>query len=395
MAAILAVCPLMLAGCGALGGVFYPEGKKNTRDFAQHRFEYELIPNAELAKESTTPDWPLGRHVFKRGPDRLMVLTRITSFPVNMKKPSLGFRDARVERVWINIPLDVPVGQQFTLEESFTDFHVGYDRAEENLKNFYIRAIKPQGTVQVMAWRNNEIDVKLDIRVRPEMDLEWHITDVITVPIYPNGNWAREYVDPNFSVGGESLVDAGTQTDAQTTADQGTPATDATNPAVGVAQQNPANDAAKVAGGDAVKPADGEGEAPKGEAMAIAGMWINDEPAAPFELRYQFDDKGNFIMGSTRGGGNYAPGMKYGTYEIRGNDLIMDVSRYEFDGRDHMMYSNNHTIIVKAYMVDGDLILDGDLGGREGKRTVRLRSTKFPDMNFVLPPRGRSGKYQF
>lgn len=398
LSAVIAVCTLALGGCGVTEGVFIPQG--DTKNYVQHRLEYELIPNAELATESTTPDWPLGRHVFTRGPDRLMVLTRITMFPVNKKKPSLGYRDGRVERIWINIPLDVPVGQQFTLEEIFTDFHVGYDRAEKDLQKFYIRAVRPLGTVQVLAWRDTEVDVKLDIRVRPEMDVEWHIKDVITVPIYPNGNWAREYVDPNFKA--PVLADA-SNNDASAT-DTGTTVAAVESGVDGAnTEQNPVDvkQPDKVAGngGDPDKVAAGGNDAAGGDEVAavqpLTGQWINDDGAAPFELRFQFDDKGKFIMASTRGGGNYAPGMKYGTYELRGNDLVMNVERYEFDGRDHMMYSKNTTIIVKRYFVDGDLILDGDLGGREGKRTVRMRSTKFPDMNFVLPPRGRTGKYQF
>ena len=76
----IGVATLALAGCGwGLTEGLNP-GRKVDPTTAQFRLESELIPNSSLAREDTSPDWQGGRYAFTNGADRLLVISRITSY---------------------------------------------------------------------------------------------------------------------------------------------------------------------------------------------------------------------------------------------------------------------------------------------------------------------------
>lgn len=196
---LLAASAVMLGGCWGVHTV--PEVDPST---AQSRIEAEVIDRAELVRQDTPP-YHHGRHAYRRGADRVLVLTRITSFAHRQgedKNAPVVRKDTNFERAWIAIPLGTPIGQPLDLEQLSQDFLTGYDvkkpTATEQNPDFFIFPGTIRGRLTVVEERPDALVLDLNLVVHPEAE-PWAVRERMTVPMGMDGRWAQ-IAPPDASV---------------------------------------------------------------------------------------------------------------------------------------------------------------------------------------------------
>jgi len=129
---------------------------------------------------------------------------------------------------------------------------------------------------------------------------------------------------------------------------------------------------------------------------SIVGKWISPE----FELdlgphpgwfiyRFQFDPDDTFVYARIWRK-DYCTIMRYGTYLLRGNTLLLDIERGQCGGTPDIHKPMN---FLKVSWEGEDLILDSNMaeisdhyGGKPVPVRVHLYRTDYPDMNKVDAP---------
>ena len=185
----------LLTGCdiGLFEGIY--QGQAPNWSSAMGRTETEIVPNAQLYKEDTSPVFPAGRWGFRPGADRLLVITHITS--VDTRDPddsdkTLGQQhDKYIERIWLTIPLGTPIGQVIKAEDLNDKFLVGYDVAEvgSNEDKFFIQPINVKGKINVLQEdaKNGTALVDIDIIAAPRGLILWRLRETREVAVVPSG----------------------------------------------------------------------------------------------------------------------------------------------------------------------------------------------------------------
>ena len=112
LAAALALAGLSMGGCL----IFTPNKPLPTTSTDEARVEFEVVTNARLVWEDTTPI-TMGRQAFMDGADHLLVMTRITSVNQDADNPKSPRVDRYFERVWITVPMGMAQGQELIVEE--------------------------------------------------------------------------------------------------------------------------------------------------------------------------------------------------------------------------------------------------------------------------------------
>jgi hypothetical protein len=192
----------VLAGCW---GVYYPDKVDPWRSSTDR--DIELVSDAVLAKENTSPEWQLGRYVYKRGSDRLLVIANITSWPDKREDGDPLRQKQRItERVWITIPQNTPVGKTLQIEKLEEAFLAGYDVAETGSTGFYIMPNRLLGTITILEERPNEVLMSIDVVCEPERLLSWRYKQVVAVPMSPNGMYAQLSTDDTVKIVGRPGV---------------------------------------------------------------------------------------------------------------------------------------------------------------------------------------------
>jgi hypothetical protein len=388
VALLLLACLLTVSGCFILP--MEPKSKGPATD--QYRLEMEFLSNVSLVSEDTSPWWDLGRHAYKKGTDRLIVIGRTTSYADKNEdnEPIEGtLRDRKLERVWITIPSDVPLGKALKLEELEVQFLTGYDVNNLDSKGFFKGPHLMKGFVNLIDEGPDKVSVVFDIEIRPNRPFQaenWKVEGKHTIKVVPDGKIATIAVSRDVQVGAAPATPAGTGDGVATP-----PAVPATPVAVPtLSGENKTND-------NTTTPAVAKTDEPKVESRAVTGKWMYETPGMDF--RFQFGDNGKFILSHGRGDGvsdTYAPCMNYGTYQIKKTKtaewLVMVVDRCEFDGTSAMkdFYPENKTIMMKMEWENDNLVLRGTLPILKNKDTKFVcRAGDFQDMNKVLPPKGR------
>ena len=376
---VVVLAAFALTGCWAFP--MEPKDKGLTTD--TYEVEMEFLPNARLVKEDTSPHWDLGRHAFVKGTDRIVVVTRITSYLDKTEdgKPIVGTeRRRKAERVWITIPGDLPLGQAFKLEE-IEDLHItGYDVTNLDGKGYFLGPALLKGYVRLDAVNDERAVITFDMEVRPGMRAfpanNWSVIGEHKVDVYPDGRHATRAISRDLAV---------------------EPAPTPPSP-VSVKPEN-LNNNDKPANRD-VEPVDpnavANADLPK-EDKPITGRWICDTPK--FEYRFQFEEGGKFIFAHTKGNGindDDAPGMNYGTFEVKRTKssewVVLLVDKCMFDDKDYKkeIYQDKPTLMMKVEWENDQLVLTGELPINNNKLTrLVLSPAEFKDMNVELPPRGR------
>ena len=261
----------MLCGCAAAGSL-------------SSHVESELVIDATLVREDTSPD-PRGRFGFARGHDWILVITRITSAG-RQSSDRLGHSpdDRYVERLWLTIPRDAPLGSQLDLAQLSELIGVGYDRNDRQ-RGFFISPIRCSGRVRILAHREQQAVVYIDVQVAPVGFELWRLSQVMTVPVTTDGirasgvqeqdfrnSWFRsnpigQSVSTSLPMPTESQVDAAGSDGIGTVAD-----------------------AAESGGFVQIRPKAGSGpEGQSSEALpdrSITGQWLGQTPAHPDKPHY-------------------------------------------------------------------------------------------------------------
>jgi hypothetical protein len=195
-AAGLVLAIASLAGCWGVWGARQGDVKPSTAEF---RNELELVPSAKLTKEDTSPDWPLGREAFVRGDDRLLVISRITSWarPREDEKAPIVRDDHILERVWVTVPAGTPLGKQLKVEDLLDRFLVGYDVGLIG-QGIYIEPYRALGTVTLIEEKPNMVIANVDVVVEPQRHPSWRVRGVYEVPVSTTGIRATTVTPPPY-----------------------------------------------------------------------------------------------------------------------------------------------------------------------------------------------------
>lgn len=335
---------------------------------AESRQEFEVVSNAQLKRQDTRPRWPLGTFVYKKGVDRLLVISNITSYQQRKDEDpdsaATGPRfDKWVERVWITIPFDTPVGKSLDLNRLEQDHLVGYDRGDVEEGAMLIHPQRVLGRVTILEERDDAVVVDLDLSVTIRSFPGWKVKTKTVVPVSDTG--VRASAAKTLAT-----TDVAVKTDDPDKKDD-----------------NPDNTGADNKDDPAIAKADQKDEEKEATAKLV-GQWTGDLPG--FDLLFQFDEDGKFVYASRREG-DVPPSMKYGTWKVRGDLLILYVKRYEISGVNHMRFLDQPMMILhQKFNEEEKLVISGDMRDREGVIRMTADRGDFPNMNKNMPPNGNA-----
>ncbi len=376
----------LLVAAGWLAGCDVIQGYHRTRDdgpsTSQFRYEVEFVPNAVLVREDTSPHWQLGRYAFKRGADRLLVISRITSFAEKLTKRQINRGqvssryDKNLERVWITIPLGIPIGEELDLKELEWDFLIGYDEGDLDTGLMYTQPNRVLGKLKLLEERPDEVVIAIDMVVEPQKKPRWDgFHKVITVPVTPNGVRATPVRD---DLAGQWLIENPPPRSTPTPTIGHTPpqaVTPEPEPVLGQAPPPPATQPATATASQ-----DQEPEEPALTAEELVGRWISkrgrgDGHDPVFEYRLQFNANGTFVLADQRPG--YPFMARWGEYQVLKDYVVFTTTRFTGldTDNDHMHHIADSLMqSAKVERKDGgNLILTGKLPvrGKAGNNVVK------------------------
>ena len=389
---VVGLLGILMASCNSIQGISIP--RDDGPSSAEFRFDAEFIPNAVLVREETTPHWPLGRYAFKRGADRLLVVSRITSFSEkrdskDKEESEFGPRyDKVLERVWITIPLGTQIGEALDLETLERKFLVAYDEGELD-GGIYVQPNRIYGTVRVLEEKSDSVTVDIDMVVQTKRMPSWSYHHTGPVSITHTGiraKPARRYTEANTN-----FIKRGTQT---SNIDQPHPTTESTL----ASEENDLQQSSET-------PADNtsSGLPPNSQSTSkmILGQWIGETHFVPgkpiFECRFQFDPDGKFYYSVAR---EAPPQRRYGTYEVKGKFVVLNIEYYYF-ANERPRTTEGLELGFRVQVLRFDPTPDGGMTirvvGPEGAAlrdtftSVNVKPTRFPDMFKVPPPQRGEG----
>lgn len=380
---MLGVALAVLPGCFVLP--LEPKDKGAATD--RYRIEMEFLPGAQMVREDTSPTWELGRQAFVPGTDRIIVIGRTTSYADKDEdgKPLAGTdRDRKLERVWITIKTDVPLGKALKMEDLELEYQTGYDVNNLDSKGFFNGPALMKGYVNLVEEGPDKVVVIFDLEVRPNKPFQaenWKIEGKHTIVVVPQGRIATAAVSRDVQVGEPSVPPSVSPTPP--TVDGGT-STPVTTPAL-TTPKDPSVDT--PAASTQTKP-----DEKKETAKSIVGRWSYNTPG--MDYRFQFGDNGKFIYSTGRGDGgtdNYEALMCYGTYEIKRSKTSDWVVLVVEKGDINEAFKNDKTALLKLEWDGNNPVLSVTHGMTRSNTAVRFACTPgdWEDMNKFLPPPGR------
>lgn len=378
---------LLLLAIPLLAGCFHPTvvGKSAPRS-DRVRVESELVADARLVREKTQPN-PQGRYAFAEGAHHLLVITRITSLLVDRDAADEHREDRVWERVWITLPAGMPLGAELSLKELEEQFLVGYDRRDDDVAP-YIRPARVTGVVALLERDAEQALVRLVAKVDPWREEGWRVDTTMVVPVTRDGIYATPVADVHaYDHEAEQMLQPMRPPPLLP------PSPLAVTPSGGTAVVADAR-AAMAAARAGVTGQD-----------AIVGQWIGTTPphleGLYYRLHLQLDADGTFVHATGRGAGagtGFAPGMRYGTWRLRGDYLQLDVKKFVF--RDlNSLPEEGLAIVLQVAWDGGQLLLSGDFKhpiGDPGKfgpdLQIRFKRASYPDLGEYRPePNLRDG----
>lgn len=398
-AVMLLACVLALSvGCDSISYVFPPTIQDTGASTDQYAVEFEYVPDAQMVTEDISPVWDLGRHAFKRGTDRILIISRTTSYSEKDEDYDVipgTMRERRRERAWITIPGDVPLGKAVKLEDIEKEFYTGFDVNNLDGKGPLNSTALMKGYVKMTSLTETGATFELHIEIRPNRPFrgkDWIIQGEEAVKIYPNGHYATYTVSRDDAIvvqdreGGIAPKVETPSSDANVdTGDQSSTQAATTNTG------DNANPVASTNGNEA-----GDQNVVRKEVTAadIVGKWKGETKAHSW--RFQFEKNGVFIISHVRGNGidsTFAPAMRYGFYTMKQSRtstwIVLDHKAFYFDVVDHMSFLESKSVLMKLSSEEGKIIFHGNFSkGMEDLR-VELEQANFEDLNKVLPPPGR------
>lgn len=419
---LLVVCAFATMGCWGLG-----EGIHTSRDSglstSRFRTEYEVIPNAVVMREDTEPRWQLGRYVFVRGADQVVVISRITSWSDNATKRQRksgdipDMKDQILERLWITIPQGTEVGQELDLHALSYRFLASYDRGNVGDEQF-ARPFRVLGNIRITEIGEGYVRMRVRIRLTSDLTTAWEIFENdLKTPLAPDGKYGKQ-AEPDaviysLSRPGElptpgltpvQMTPEMTQTPSSAGPLKVTPetpgtannaATEEARKAAAAAAAPPAmlgsnlNDAQPpVNPADPAKPAVEAAPAavdankPADETAAVKGKWYSRTPA--WEVFVQLNDDGSFVHSAARP--LAVPAVVKGEWRVRGGYLVLRIQSLTIEGKSHMAMrkDNPYAMLKLQWDNDNTVIMDGDMPGpNQMNARYEMHRAEFPDMNFI------------
>lgn len=357
-------CATMIAAMTGCWGAW--NAKDAPPSTAQFRTETEFVPDAQIVKEDVSPDWEQGRQAFIRGTDRVLVLTRYTStvdVPMSNNQPEVR-SDKFKERAWIQVPADIPLGQEINVDELEKRFLLAYDN-EERGKGMFVKPYRIAGRMTLLEEKDGNMIAFLDILVTPHRDLPpWRVKGITPMPITRSGINARPAVN--------ALLKQQGGTPSTGTGGTSTPTSTAPSSAAPGAPAAPSNPAPTAKTTTPVKAAD---LAPA-DSKSLVGKWAGD--AGGYKYQFQFDNNTRFVFNSTKGG---ATGIRRGTYSLKGDYIVLHIEHYDIGGADKLKTMTSPYVMLRVDWVNGGPSLSGDLKSEEGRVQIPLKTADFPPMN--------------
>ncbi len=285
--------------------------------------EAEWIPRAAMGS------LPPGRFEFGPGEDDVVVISRI----VGRQPPEMG----EIDRLWLALPAGTEAGKPVDLERLQREARLGFDRGAYN-KGIFAELPTIEGTITLRRRHDQWMVVQLHGRLVPVTGPAWVLEDHFVAYLTPDGRHAlRATGDKEAS------------------------------PVVVHGAPSPVAD--------------------------IIGQWHGElfhaRGGSAFEVFFQFNPDGRFAHSTCRGGGTgtgYSAGMKYGTWSLHGDRLVMKTEIYVFDepkNNDHMDHLQGHPLIIlKVKPADEGITFEGyfQAPGNHDLRLPRLRKTHVPDL---------------
>ena len=285
--------------------------------------EAEWIPDAVMG--SLLP----GRFEFEPGSDDVIVISKVTE-----RRP---LEESSIQRLWLQLPPDLEVGKPIDLVQLQSETHLGYDQGVYR-KGIFAMMPKVDGTLTLRQRHANWLVVEVNGNLTTPDNTSWNLDGYHVAYLAPGGHHAQQ-----------------------------------------------------TSGSKEASPVVPHAAPPPG--AKVIGQWhgelVNDRGESGFEVYYQFNADGRFAHSTCRGGGQgtgYSAGMKYGTWKMHGNKLVMRVDIFVFDepkNNDHMDHLQGQPLIVADVVpVDDTITFKGYLmvPGNHDLKIKRLRKTNVPDL---------------
>jgi len=356
---VLLLFVVSVGGCIDFQGIHRPrdDGQSTTA----FRFETEFIPNAVLVRESTLPTWQLGRHAFKRGADRLLVISRVTSFGDPLTKGQIRrgvvpkLYDQILERVWISLELGVQVGEELNLDELQQKFRIGYDEGPID-GEMYIQPNRVLGLMTLIEEGPDSVVIDINMRVEPIRLPPWTYVGTVSIPVTPSGVRAKRLEERDLSVAALDKL----QPQTESVSDEPVGQPDA------VAEEAPLEQPPATQPDDETN--DGA-DVPPLTAKELVGQWICERGDGSghdtkYEYYLQFELDGRYVYTDQRPG--YHPMAKWGDYQVKGKYLVLHVTRYTTlnDNNDHMRFLKSRYSTARIRRDGTGFTLEGAIAGR-------------------------------
>jgi len=414
--AAVVAATVLAVGCNKDSDTFdvlrLPYPKDDGATSSQTRIEYELIPNARIMTEDTRPAWPLGRHAFVPGENRLLVMTRITSYAQRDKDgkslPGPENRyDKMVERFWLTIPPDLPVGVTLDFKEIREQSLIGYDRQNVG-EPFYVYGASADGKITILEEKRDSVVFSFKARIQPGGNDEWGVNGIREIAYAPQGVWAEppspseleEYLANKKAVAAAeseegSLLIPNEGIDESELATNVMPVTTMVREEEHGAE---GEDGTTAADEDAAR-AQLEEQRTKQFAQAVLGQWRGrSDDTDSWEWLFQFNADNTFVYSRSRGGRPY---VFAGRYRIQGRYMVLFVDKFAPGGRRLADWHGDSRVLTARLGVEDDKLYfaSKNMPRSEHKTATtafkdELSKVELPDMRYTVIT-GINGKYKY
>ena len=403
---------LAMVGCNKSNDTYDPLRVSYPKDSgastAQTRVHFELVPNARLVTEDTRPAWELGRHAYVPGDNRLLVVTRITSYAKRDQKgkPLPGDEnryDKIIERFWLTIPPDLPVGQTLDFTDLEKDLLLGYDRKNVG-EPYYIYGCSARGKITILEEKAGSVAFDFNAVVEPFQHDKWGVNGLQEVTYSLSGIYANQ---PAPSALQRYLIRKGASSNADSAGELRIPNANMSDASVDpdmvqVSIPEAPGDVEPADAGDATSSdtADASDTEASGEidAKALVGKW-RGKPERGWEYLFQFNADGTFNYNMSRGGRPY---VYMGRYRVQGNYLILNVEMGGSGGDPMAPYTKDGRIATaRVGLANGKMSFNAKaLPGafHEGiPRAVAMTmsAADFPDLRYTHVSGTAAGGYKY
>lgn len=407
------------AGCGLTEGIY--TARDEGQSTSQFRYQYELIPSATVMREDTQPRWQLGRYVFVRGADQVLVVSRITSWSDTASRSERdsgqnisGMKDRMLERLWITIPQGAAIGEELDLHALSSRFMVNYDRGDIGDKQF-AHPFRALGNIRILSENKDSATIRLRLRLTTDQTTAWEVfEDSIKVSKTLEGHFAKQADAGSilFAVSRPGEIPTAGIMPVPVTAEMTSPkAVESRPPATAVQPADTQPSVSQAAIDQAIANANLASQTPPATQPSstdsatvqgdqspsekpvnpMIGKWYNRSVA--WEVYLQLRADGSFIHSASRPQG--VPIISTGQWQIRSGYLVLQVKSLMAGQTDQMkLRQDNPYALLKINWKNNNTVeLAGDMPPPDmNQKSYNMRRAVYPDLNLIPPSAYRPGE---